>query len=135
LITCDNGLHGERYRATIMTYPVFSTDRGTIIDFKNGIWERGVYTGQPLSFINFAALNHHSTFSGATSAVKNYLGVTDLSGGPDPHNGGLLTGNYYNFHSFPFDKWAPGPEPGMLGAEISTFMKTIRKADLNHCYC
>jgi len=131
LITCDNGAEGKNYRATIMTYPIFSTDRGTIIDFKNGIWEKGTYTGQPLRFINLAALNHHSTYSGATSAIKNYLGVTDLSGGPDPHNGGILTENYYNFHSFPFDKWAPGPVPGMLGKEIGVFMKTIRKADLN----
>ena len=99
LIKCDNGVHGENYRAAIMTYPVFSTDKGTIVDFKNGIWERGTYTGQPLRFINFAALNHHSSYGGATSAVKNYMGIADLSGGPDPHNEGLLTGNYYNFRS------------------------------------
>ncbi|HHL34204.1 MAG TPA: DUF362 domain-containing protein [Desulfobulbaceae bacterium] len=131
LITCENGSKGEKFRSTIMTYPVFSTDKGTIIDFKNGIWKKGAYTGQPLRLINFAAMNHHSTYCGATSAVKNYLGVVDLSGGPDPHIKGLLTGGYYNFHSFPFDKWAPGPERGMLGKEVGTFMKTIRRADLN----
>jgi hypothetical protein len=131
LITCDNGASGKDYRETIMTYPIFSTDKRTIIDFKNGVWERGSYTGQPLRFINFAALNHHSGYCGATSAIKNYLGVVDLSGGPDPYNRGLLTKNYYNFHSFPFNKWAPGPEPGMLGAEIGVFLKKIRKADLN----
>lgn len=131
LITCDNGAKGDDFRATIMTYPIFMTDKGTVIDFKNGIWERGSYTGQPLRFINLAALNHHSTYSGATSAIKNYLGVTDLSGGPDPSNGGCLTKNYYNFHSFPFNKWASGPQPGMLGAEIGAFLKTTRKADLN----
>jgi hypothetical protein len=63
--------------------------------------------------------------------VKNYLGVTDLSGGPDPHQGGKLTPQYYNFHSFPFDKWDHGPRPGMLGAEVGVFLKTVRKADLN----
>jgi hypothetical protein len=114
-----------------MTYPIFSTDRGTLIDFKNGVWEKGAYTGQPLRFINFAALNHHSIYCGATSAIKNYSGIADLSGGPDPNEGGRLTGNYYNFHSFPFNKWAPGPEPGMLGKEIGVFLKAIRKADLN----
>jgi hypothetical protein len=66
-----------------------------------------------------------------TSSVKNYMGITDLSGGPDPHHGGRLTKEYYNFHSFPFNKWSPGPEPGMLGSAIGTFMQTIRKADLN----
>jgi len=131
LISFDNGQKGDNYRAVIMSYPIFKTDRGTLVDFKNGIWQRGAYTDQPLRFINFAALNHHSTYCGATSAVKNYLGVSDLSGGPDPHNNGLLTDKYYNFHSFPFNKWGAGPEPGMIGAEIAVFMNTIRRADLN----
>jgi hypothetical protein len=131
LITCENKAPSNNFRATIMTYPIFSTDKGTIIDFKNGIWERGSYTEQPLRYINFSALNHHSVYCGATSAIKNYLGVSDLSGGADPHSGGLLTENYYNFHSFPFNEWAPGPKIGMIGAEIGVFLKTIRKADLN----
>ena len=131
LLCLNNGLPGNKYRAVIMTYPIFETDRGTLIDFKNGIWERGEYSEQPLRFINFEALNHHSIYCGATSAIKNYLGVADLSGGPDPHNAGRLTEDYYNFHSFPFDKWSTGPESGMLGAEIGVFMKKIRKADLN----
>jgi len=131
LIQFDNGADGSNYRATIMTYPIFSSDKGTVIDFKNGIWEKGTYTGQPLRFINFAALNHHSTYCGFTSAVKNYLGINDLSGGSDPLSDGHLIGKYYNFHSFPFNKWSPGPIPGMIGAEIGTFMNSIRKADLN----
>lgn len=131
LLACDNGRTGQDHRSTIMTYPICITGRGTVVDFKNGIWAKGSYTGQPLRFINFSALNHHSTYCGVTSAVKNYMGVTDLSGGPDPHNNGRLTGNYYNFHSFPFDTWAPGPAAGMLGKEIGAFIKEIRKADLN----
>lgn len=131
LIALDNGASGADFREVIMTYPIFKTDQGTIIDFKNGIWENGEYTGQPLKFINFAALNHHSTYCGATSAIKNYLGISDLSGGADPHQNGKLTEKYYNFHSFPFNEWAPGPEPGMIGAEIGVFLNTIRKADMN----
>lgn len=131
LIVCENGLTGKDRRVTIMTYPIFKTDKGTVVDFKNGVWEKGAYTGQPLRFINFPALNHHSVYCGVTSAVKNYMGITDLSGGPDPGNGGYLIKNYFNFHSFPFNKWASGPSPGMLGKEIGTFMKTIRRADLN----
>ncbi len=131
LIAFDNGLSGEDRREVIMTYPIIQTDRGTIIDFKNGIWKNGAYSGRVLRFINFAALNHHSTYCGATSAIKNYLGVSDLSGGPDPHNGGKLTAKYYNFHSFPFDKWGPGPRPGMIGAQIGVFLNTVRRADLN----
>jgi hypothetical protein len=130
-VACENGVRGNSARTTIMTYPIFVTDIGTVVDFKNGIWEKGAYTGQPLKFINFAALNHHSTYCGATSVIKNYMGITDLSGGPDPVGGGRITEKYYNFHAFPFNKWAPGPEPGMLGKAIGTFMKTVRKADLN----
>ena len=131
LISLNNGARGDDFREVIMTYQIFKTDKGTLVDFKNGIWEEGEYTGQPLKFINFAALNHHSNYCGATSSIKNYLGISDISGGPDPHNNGKLTEKYYNFHSFPFNKWTPGPEPGMIGAEIGVFLKTIRKADLN----
>jgi len=47
-----------------------------------------------------------------------------------PENG-KLTDAYYNFHSFPFNKWADGPVAGMIGAEIGMFMETVRRADLN----
>lgn len=131
LIKCDNEIKGRDYRETIMTYPIFKTSKGTIVDFKNGVWQKGSYTGQPIKFINFSALNHHSTYCGMTSAIKNYMGISDLSGGPDPIENGRLIGNFYNFHSFPFNKWSPGPQPGMLGKAIGTFMSTIRKSDLN----
>jgi hypothetical protein len=133
-IAFGNGAEGEHFRETIMTYPIFKTDRGTLVDLKHGIWEGGAgggYSGRPLKFLNVAALNHHSTYCGMTSLIKNYLGVSDLSGGPDPFEGGKLDGVHYNFHSFPFNKWAAGPAPGMLGAEIGTFLSTIRRADLN----
>jgi len=131
LLSLSNGCIGKDERSTIMTYPVFLTDRGTTIDFKNGIWEDGSYSSKKLRFINLAALNHHSTYCGMTSAVKNYLGITDISGGADPFNNGRLTDEYYNFHSFCLNKWSPGPVPGMLGAEVGVFMNTIRRADLN----
>jgi hypothetical protein len=101
------------------------------VDFKNGIWENGTYVNQTLRYINFSALNHHSAYCGYTSAVKNYLGVSDLSGGADPNNGGILSEKYYNFHAFPFNEWSSGPKPGMLGAEIGVFLNTIRQADLH----
>ena len=130
-ISIGNDAKGNDYREAIMTYPIFKTDRDTLIDYKNGIWKDGEYDNEKLKFINFAALNHHSIYCGITSLIKNYLGVSDLSGGPDPFNDGRLTDNYYNFHSFPFNKWAHGPQPGMLGAEIGVFFKKIRQADLH----
>ena len=84
-----------------------------------------------MKFFLLSALNHHSVYCGMTSSIKNYMGIVDLSGGPDPNNGGRLSKEYYNFHSFPFDKWAPGPAAGMLGIAIGTFLRTIRKADLH----
>ncbi|RJP92380.1 MAG: DUF362 domain-containing protein [Desulfobacteraceae bacterium] len=131
LMEFNNGAKGKNFRQVIMTYPIFKTDQNTVVDFKNGRWQKGGYTDQPLKFINFAALNHHSSYCGVTSAVKNYLGITDLSGGPDPHTDGKLTDKYHNFHSFPFNKWSAGPEPGMIGAEIGIFMNSIRKANFN----
>lgn len=82
-----------------MTYPIFSTDRGTLVDFRHRIWEKGAYTGRPLRVVNFCAINHHSIYCGATGAVKNYMGITDL-GGPDPMNGGRLTGAIATFTPF-----------------------------------
>ncbi|MBN1836553.1 MAG: hypothetical protein JW820_11930 [Spirochaetales bacterium] len=133
LLAVDNGQSGERFRATIMTYPIFRTDQGTVVDFRNGVWCEGSYTGQGLRFLNLSALNHHSIYCGVTGSVKNYLGISDLSGGPDPRTNGRLVGEYYNFHSFPFDKWGPGPTPGMIGRAVGAFMRTIRRADLNIC--
>ena len=131
LLSMDNGLTGKDHREVIMSYPIFQTDRGTIIDFKNGVWQKGSYSKQRFKYINLTALNHHSNYCGITSAVKNHLGISDLSGGANPEKGGKLTGNYYNFHSFPFNEWGAGPVPGMLGAEIGMFFNTIRKPDLN----
>jgi len=70
LLQCENGASGTNHRATIMTYPILKTDRGTVIDFKNRIWNRGSYTGQPLRFFNFCALNHHSTYWGIGSGLS-----------------------------------------------------------------
>ncbi|MBN1569561.1 MAG: DUF362 domain-containing protein [Acidobacteria bacterium] len=119
LLSCSNGMAGEKSRTTIMTYPIFKTDKGKTVDFKNGIWEKGAYTGQPLRFINFAALNNHSISCGATSAIKNYLGVVDLSE------------RHYNFHTFPLSEEPPGEQVELLGAEVAGFVKSVRKADLN----
>jgi hypothetical protein len=133
LLTMDNGLQGPSRRSVIMSYPIFVSDKGTIVDFKNGIWEKGSYTQQPMKFINLPAVNHHSGYCGITSAIKNYFGVTDISYGADPFKGkcGKLSGDHYNFHAFAFNEWAKGPVPGMMGAEIGMFLTTVRKADLN----
>ncbi|MCP4650120.1 MAG: DUF362 domain-containing protein [PVC group bacterium] len=106
-------------KKTKMSYPIFtSAYSGVRIDFKNGAWKNGKYTGQPVKFINFAVLNHHSDFAGVTSSVKNYLGVVDMTCGYQ----GVEPQGYHNFHYIGI--------PG-LGGAVGTFMNTIRKADLN----
>ncbi len=141
---------------TKMTYPVFtSAFSGTTIDLKNGAWRNGTYTGQPIKLINFSALNHHGN-TGITSAIKNYMGIVDLSCGFH----GSTPPEYYNFHYIGFS-WPKsetfrqflkkilvnqflkrerhirkfiafiGPMNGALGGAVGHFMNTIRKADLN----
>jgi len=143
-------------RKTKMTYPIFTSPcSGVTIDFKNGAWENGKYTGQPVKFINISALRHHSN-AGVTAAVKNYLGIVDLTCGYR----GKEPAGYYNFHyiavdwpsieilrkfmkSFITSKFARkqritrkiadfvGPQNGAMGGAVGYFMKTIRMADLN----
>jgi len=106
-------------KKTKMTYPIFTSEYSkTTIDFKNGAWRGGKYTGQPVKFINFAGLNHHSKYAGVTSSVKNYLGCVDMSCGYI----GTKPAGYVNFHFI----GVPG-----LGGAVGTFINTIRKADLN----
>ena len=127
IISLDNGMTGDEFREVIMTYPIFKTDKGTLIDLRNGVWKDGLYTEQQVRFINFATINHHGHYVGATGAVKNYFGVVDISGG----GWGKLAEKYNNFHSFAYNEWDFGPVPGIMGTEVAMFRNTIRKEDLN----
>ena len=58
-IAFDNGMSGEGFRKTLMTYPVCRTEKGTLVDLKNGIWEKGIHSDRPLTFINLARRAAH----------------------------------------------------------------------------
>jgi hypothetical protein len=123
------GLWGLRNWKVKMTYPIFtSTYSGITIDFKNGAFLRDEESGghyledRPLRFINFSVLNTHGADTGTTSAIKNYMGVTDLSCGW----WGLEPEGYANVHACGADYY-PFAKAGPLGH----FLKTIRVADLN----
>lgn len=154
----DDEEYVYRGRRVKMSYPIFtSAFSGITIDFKNGAWKDGRYTGQPVKFINMSTLNHHSgIYAGVTASVKNYLGVIDMTcgeQGPEPKG-------YYNFHyialGWPKDTILGsileslvrskvvrksisltkairkiGPVSGAIGGAVGHFMKTIRMADLN----
>jgi len=138
-------------RKCILSYPVFkSAFSGTVIDFKNGAWREGNYTGQQVKFINFSAINHHSSYAGVTASVKNHMGIVDMSCG---HPRGGPRG-YYNLHflgvrSLPsvYSQYVPWRIKQKIspflseqyeykyfyhtGAALGSFMKQVRMADLH----
>lgn len=129
-------------RKTMMNYPIFkSRYSGIIIDFKNGPYKDGEYLNRELKFINFPSLNHHSTWGGMTSCIKNYLGIVDMSCG---YHGSTPKG-FFNFHyvghsdlnvNYPRirkfkKKFGFGYMDHFHGGPVGFFMKNIRMADLN----
>jgi len=123
-----SGYMGLKSWKVKMNYPVFTSSySGVTIDLKNGAYQRdgngrGEYTSQPVKLINFAVINDHGGDTGITSAIKNYMGITDLSCG----YWGTEPKGYSNVH------WVgeKGYQYARAGA-VAYFMKTIRKADLN----
>jgi len=135
----------------LLAYPVFtSAYSGVTIDLKDGAFKDGAYTGQPLKFINFAAMNHHGPYAGVTASVKNYMGVVDMSCG---YPGVTPTGTFNTHHigaSATF-RWMAHHRRTLrhvpvlrefyerhpvfrfryTGGVLGKYMKEIRRADLN----
>jgi len=135
----------------LLAYPIFTSKySGVTIDLKNGAYKNGQYTDQPVKFINFAALNHHGPYTGVTGAVKNYMGVVDMSCGYP----GTTPKEMYNTHHIGASKtfrWMSNyyqtlkklPGFGIIynhpsvfrfrytGGVLGAYMKNIRRADLN----
>jgi hypothetical protein len=123
------GLFGLKRWKVKMTYPIFTSNySGITIDLRNGAFKRNVKGGgdylpdKQLRLINFPVLNSHGKDTGITSAVKNYMGITDLSCGA----WGLKPEGYMNVHQCG-ERYYPYAKAGALGY----FMRTIRRADLN----
>ncbi|KAB2889101.1 MAG: DUF362 domain-containing protein [Desulfobulbaceae bacterium] len=123
------GLWGLKKWKVKMTYPIFtSTYSGITIDFKHGAFQRdgkgaGRYLpDRKLKFVNFSVLNDHGDDTGITGAVKNYMGITDLSCGW----WGLKPEGYVMVH-----ECGSGYYPYAKGGPLGHFLKHIRKADLN----
>ena len=59
-----------------VSYPKFQTAYGTYISFKNGVWNQSAetYDSARLKIINMPLFKSHYNY-GATSCVKNYMGV------------------------------------------------------------
>ena len=59
-----------------VSYPKFTTEYGTMVSFREGIWNAGSsrYDSESLKVINMPVLKSHMLFQ-VTGAVKNYMGV------------------------------------------------------------
>ena len=138
---------------TILAYPVFtSVYSGVAVDLKNGAFQGGRYTGQPVKFINYSAINHHSKCVGVTASIKNYMGVVDMSCGyPAPTPEGFSNTHYVGvtptfkmirffsenghwrirreFQKIQDARWSLKFK--YTGGVLGSYMREIRKADLN----
>jgi hypothetical protein len=57
-----------------VSYPKFSTGRGTLISLRHGIWTGSGYDKSRLKLINLPVLKSHNA-TGVTACCKNYMGV------------------------------------------------------------
>jgi hypothetical protein len=58
---------------------------GNVLDLKNGVWNNGNYTGQPVKVIFLPTLNNHGSYNsedyaGPTCALKCHLGIVEFAG-------------------------------------------------------
>ena len=60
-----------------VSYPKFSTGRGTCISLKNGIWNGSSYVLSRMKLINVPVLKSHNT-TGITACLKNFMGVPSI---------------------------------------------------------
>jgi len=78
-----------------VSYPKFTTEFGTHVSFRHGIWDPATrtYDSESLKVINMPVLKSHSLFQ-VTAAVKNYMGVPSdwLTRGPGRAHNSVGTG-------------------------------------------
>jgi hypothetical protein len=131
-------------RKCMMTYPVFTSAYSKIqIDLKKGPWKSGRYLDIPIKLINFSALNHHSIYSGATGAIKNYMGIVDMTCGfPGTEPKGCYNTHYIGVSKLMKHKklvWQSHWRVAKFlyrnfhytGGALGYFMNHVRMADLN----
>ncbi len=135
-----------------MTWPVFTSPvSGDLIDLKDGVFQKGKPSGRALRLINVSSINHHSRYGGVTAAVKNHMGLVDMTCGFH----GTEPEGYYNTHyigmkrSHSAWRWADRqaspirrlahfllPEHATLdfhhtGGALGHWMRTVRMPDLH----
>ena len=72
-----------------ISYPKFTTEYGTKISVKKGVWDGSSYDSDVVKLINIPVLKAHWLYRG-TACVKNYMGMPSQNlskkAGGDPHN-------------------------------------------------
>ena len=75
----DGGDYGQGYvlLGNNVSYPKFTTGRGTHVSLRRGIWTGSEYDKSRLKLINMPVLKSHNA-TGVTASVKNYMGVPSI---------------------------------------------------------
>jgi hypothetical protein len=80
-IAADDHINAGYRRLENVSYPCFTTKRGTRVELKEGIWNGSVYQ-QNLKLINVPVLKHHDQGgSEITAALKHFYGLLSMSDG------------------------------------------------------
>lgn len=115
-----------------LSYPIIESPySGKLIDLRNGVYD-GTYEGQPpLKFIKMPNLNNHGTgaqqdYAGVTSAVKSFLGISELEGACG--GGSYFKDGHHNMHTFDYGEC--GDRAFAMGESVGAWMKNCRKPDL-----
>jgi hypothetical protein len=116
-------------------YPIMrSPYSNKLIDLKNGIYDNG-YENQPaLKFIKMPTLNNHGyngnqDYAGVTSAVKSFLGITELENGTSTYFNDYIHANMHAYGARRCTTDAAGLAY-VTGESIGAWMNNCRKPDL-----
>jgi hypothetical protein len=106
-------------RPTYLSYPIFQSPltSGRMIDMKNGVWEKGGYTGRKVKAIFMPTLNNHGSgsedYAGVTSAIKSFFGATEINTTENATWNG-----YYHIHASSFAQGSAQSAGELVGKYI-----------------
>ncbi|MBU2687706.1 MAG: DUF362 domain-containing protein [Actinobacteria bacterium] len=86
-----DGRTGYVWLGDNMSYPKWTTPRGTLISLRNGVWTGSGYDRSRVKMINVPVLKSHST-AGVTGCMKNFMGVPSIHWTTDQHSDLLYRG-------------------------------------------
>lgn len=101
-----------------LSYPRFTTARGTHIDLRRGVYEGGEFHDR-LRFIDVPVLKHHG-WMGMTAALKNLFGILNI---------GTILGTFFGIPGV-WDRWLETHHQIHSNGLFGRFMRHIRHPDL-----